>query len=228
MPHPYTTTVQGLTEVIQQLRSTFPQQVTADTLKKWSIASNNEGTVLAVLRFLKIIDEEGKKQVEASKAFVEHDNQSFAQKFADLIRASYKELFEIWGDQAWTLDKNKLISFFRNTDQSSARVGEQQFKTFQALASIAGFSPIETHQIKAPGAKPRRVIQGKISRPKPNTPSTESYNDATRIKQSSLDNDRTKNNVTLTVRIEINLPVADNQEVYDRIFRSIKENFLSE
>lgn len=30
----------------------------------------------------------------------------------------------------------------------------------------------------------------------------------------------------LTVRVEINLPTAEDQAVYDRIFRSIRENLL--
>jgi hypothetical protein len=31
----------------------------------------------------------------------------------------------------------------------------------------------------------------------------------------------------LSVRIELNLPVSDKQEVYDNIFRSIRENLLT-
>jgi hypothetical protein len=33
--------------------------------------------------------------------------------------------------------------------------------------------------------------------------------------------------VGLTVRIEVNLPAAADQETYDRIFRSIRENLLN-
>jgi hypothetical protein len=33
--------------------------------------------------------------------------------------------------------------------------------------------------------------------------------------------------VGLTVRIEVNLPPAADQETYDRIFRSIRENLLN-
>ena len=34
------------------------------------------------------------------------------------------------------------------------------------------------------------------------------------------------NGVALTVRIEINLPAAGDQDTYDRIFKSIRENLL--
>jgi hypothetical protein len=33
--------------------------------------------------------------------------------------------------------------------------------------------------------------------------------------------------VALTVRIEINLPASGDQETYDRIFKSIRENLLN-
>jgi hypothetical protein len=32
----------------------------------------------------------------------------------------------------------------------------------------------------------------------------------------------------LTVRVEINLPVTEDQQVYDKIFRSIRANLLNE
>jgi hypothetical protein len=60
MAFPYTVTIPGLVGTLRQLRSVFPSKLTADTLKKWSIAPNNETYVLNVIRFLGLIDEEGK------------------------------------------------------------------------------------------------------------------------------------------------------------------------
>ena len=37
----------------------------------------------------------------------------------------------------------------------------------------------------------------------------------------------TESNVGLTVRIEVNLPADGEQETYDRIFKSIRENLLN-
>jgi len=34
--------------------------------------------------------------------------------------------------------------------------------------------------------------------------------------------------LTVSVRIELNLPATDNQEVYDKMFRSIRENLLND
>ena len=219
MAHPYTTTLQGLKEALLQLRTTFPPSVTADTLKKWSVAPNNEGTVLAVLRFLNIIDDEGKKQGDAAKVFVEHQDDAFSSKFADLVRASYPVLFRDWGDKAWELSRDQLIAFFRTEDHSSARIGKQQAATFELLAQFAGQGPAlpeatttirkKRSTTKASGQKKEKT------EPSTNEVGASSDPPPARVKTGTP---------TFTVRVEINLPVAEDQEVYDRIFKSIKEN----
>src|SRR4051812_42044353 len=100
--HPYSTTVSGLSTTIQQLRSAFPPKVTADTLKKWNIALNNESSILHTLRFIGLIDDEGTKQVKAGKVFVLPDD-AFAPAFGELVKKGYASLFEHFGDQAWEL-----------------------------------------------------------------------------------------------------------------------------
>lgn len=224
MPHPYTTTSAGLVGAIRQLRSTFPNVVNADTLKKWSIAPNNEGTVLVVLRHLGVVDEEGRKQPEPAKVFLEHDDAAFAKSFATLVRKAYADLFELWSDQAWTLDRDKLINFFRTTDESSARVGTQQAATFVALAGLAGHGPPPAIAADAPRTKTR----GKASKPGPSQATNSALAETAR--QSSIVDPTAGvgRGPALTVRIEINLPVSEQKEVYDNIFRSIRANLLNE
>lgn len=225
MPHPYSATIPGLVNAIRQLRSTFPGVVNADTLRKWSIASNNEGPVLVVLRFLGLIDEEGKKQPEPAKVFVEHDDAAFAEKFAGLVRNAYSGLFDDWGDAAWALERSKLIGFFRAADQSSARVGLQQALTFQALAGIAGHGPAPA-EAKASGSGSRRTTAAKAAgkTAKRAQPERQTKTEPEAPPQTTPPTAL----AALTVRIEINLPVSDSQEVYDKIFRSIRANLLNE
>jgi len=58
--HPYVSASGNLIQVIKHFRSSFPATVTADTLKKLGFAPKNESYVLNVLRFLDVIDQEGK------------------------------------------------------------------------------------------------------------------------------------------------------------------------
>jgi hypothetical protein len=122
------------------------------------------------------------------------------------------------GDTAWELPFDSLISFFRNTDQTSDVVGRRQASTFQALAGLAGHgeapSPPKPKQAKEPKAKTTKSNQGKAEAPVVPAAAPPAGNG-------------TQRDVGLTVRIEVNLPPAADQETYDRIFRSIRENLLN-
>jgi len=216
MSYPYANTTPGLMAVIRQLRSAFPAVVTADTLKKWSIAPNNESYIIGVLRFLGLIDEKGKKNNDAGVAFLMHENVEFQEAFATQVKNAYAGLFDTFGDEAWILDKGRLVGYFRRSDGTSAILGQRQAMTFEVLAQQVGKRPSERRRETAAGRDPapmKRAVKAKESierRP------------ASHSKQPARESEA----VALTVRVEINLPIADDQEVYNRIFKSIRENFL--
>jgi len=86
--------------------------------------------------------------------------------------------------------------------------------TFQVLAGFAGHgTPTAPSAAKPSTTKPKAV------KPKPEKPTTATS-------QLQMGNSSTRD-FGLTLRIEVNLPVAGDQETYDRIFRSIRENLLN-
>lgn len=225
MAYPYTVTIAGLISTIRQLRSAFPSQLAPDTLKKWGIAPNNETYVLHILRFLGIIDDEGKKTTDNAKVFSEHDDEAFAKRFEGLIRKAYEGLFETFGDKAWDLERNRLIAFFRAADDTSARVGLQQAATFQALAGLAGHGPPPA-EAKTTPVRPRKALP---ERQAPRNQRAASASGASAVVPPVTPPAApTARGAALTVRVEINLPVTDDQDVYDKIFRSIRANLLNE
>src|SRR6266516_1081033 len=214
---PYTTTVTGLSTTLHQLRSAFPTTVNADTLKKWGIAPGNESSILQTLRFLKLVNDEGAKNTDAAKAFVHHEDEKFAAAFGDLVRKAYTDVFEYLGDSSWDVGKDRLITFFRESDQTSARVGEQQAATFLALAGFAGHGAAATSGNGGQRA-PRAKRGTRAERPAKAAP-------APAVVVPPVVNGSP---LTVSVRIELNLPATDNQEVYDKMFRSIRENLLND
>lgn len=86
--------------------------------------------------------------------------------------------------------------------------------TFQLLAGFAGHGTPPAAPAQKPSPKPKVAKQPKV------THSSEGNN------QSRTDSGIARD-VGLTVRIEVNLPPAGDQETYDRIFRSIRENLLN-
>jgi hypothetical protein len=197
------------------MRSNFPAVVSADTLKKWGIAPNNENYIINVLRFLNLIDEDGKKKLEFAKAFLEPEDEAFQKKFEPIVKRAYGDLFKDYGDTGWTQPKSKLVSFFRTSDNTSAIIGDRQALTFQTLAAFAGHQPenvertVSTTVRGAPtkkrGSKSRAPERETVT--KPEKPSGEKPH--------------------FTIRVEVNLPVTDDQAVYDKIFASLRANLLN-
>jgi Family of unknown function (DUF5343) len=224
--HPYTLGSGPLTQMIKQLRKSFPPVVNADTLKKLGIAANNESYVINTLKFIGVIDDEGNKVKLAGAVFSKHDNSEFAQEFGTLVRTKYQELFDLNGEESWTLEQDKLIAFFRSTDESSAEVGRRQASTFQTLAGLSGHVELpktKSHTATKSTVKPEKGNASKLAKrvkakevvPPPGSASTK---DAPIEKPSR--------HIGLTVRIEINLPAVADQATYDMIFKSIRENLI--
>lgn len=218
--YPYISSGGLITQAVIQLRKSFPPVVDSDTLKKLSIAPSNESYLINILRFIGLIDKSGAKISEKAKVFVLHDENEFQEKFSELIKESYSELFELRGDDAWVIDNNALINFFRQSDESTEIVGKRQASTFATLAVLAG--------------KRTREVASNRS-PKPTNP-TQKQKKATGQKQKNGETQSTAINngssevntpVALTVRLEINLPAQADQDTYDRIFRSLRANFLN-
>ena len=127
--------------------------MTADTLRKLGVAPKNESDVINVLRFLGVIDEEGRKVEAKSAAFVQHKEDAFAREFEGLVKGAYAELFELHGDAAWDLDRGSLVQFFRTSDHSSQVVGTRQAGTFAYLAGLSGHSELPPKRDAAPQRK---------------------------------------------------------------------------
>jgi hypothetical protein len=156
------------------------------------------------------------------RIFSIHNSETFSREFGNQIALSYSQLFELHEDEAWNLNQDELISFFRVTDGSTDIVGKKQAQTFQALASISGHGvSLET---KSTNSKTRTIIKKKLSGPLVQKP----VETIVPQPEGSKLPDKKSRDVGLTVRIELNLPSDGNQETYDRIFKSIREYLLNE
>lgn len=194
--------------------------MTADTLKRLGTAPNNESYIINILRFIGVIDETGAKTSEASATFSKHEDAEFQAAFSQLIEAAYKGSFELHGPNAWTLPSDKLISYFKGADHTGAIVGQRQATTFQTLAKLSGHGePVTAPKPSAAPAKKTKDATPKKEKQRETSPGTPVVVGSTP--------DSTRNGVGLTVRIEINLPATGDQDTYDKIFKSIRDNLLN-
>lgn len=220
--HAYVPAPGTIVPVINHLRNSFPAAVDAGTLKKLGFAPKNESYVLNVLRFIGLIDQESKKTNEASKVFTIQDDKEFQKAFSKLVMKSYNDLFDLHGEKAWALDTDSLITFFRQSDQTSAITGKRQAATFSILAAFSGVGEIP--QTKTTITKPST----KSFKPKKEKAKVQDSRGSKAEKpgQGNTIIER-ESPIGLTVRIEINLPADGDQDTYDRIFKSIRENLLN-
>lgn len=216
--HPYISGAGNIAQMVTQLRKSFPGTITSETVKKLGLAPNNESYVINVLQFIGIIDSEGKKTPQAAKVFSHHKDDEFTKNFGALVEKAYTSLFELHGSDAWGIDNDELITFFRQSDQTSATIGGRQASTFKVLAGLSGHGDL-------PGPKPKKAASvGKTSGTK--IGKTKSIEKASVSAEDIKQKREVPGPFGLTVRVEINLPADGSRETYDNIFKSIRENLL--
>jgi hypothetical protein len=219
--YPYISGTSALTQALDFLRKSFPTTFNGETLKKLSIGPGNESYIVNIIRFLGFITEEDARTDKAQNLFSLHDDSEFQKSFSQIIEEAYADLFALHHDGTWQLSPQKLIAYFRQTDKTSEIVGTRQANTFKSLAAYAGHPDATAQQKVRPTSQAKSATKvakapgrGKTAPPQTNViqtpPATPPHRD-----------------FGLTVRIEINLPSAGDQATYDKIFKSIKENFLN-
>lgn len=218
--HPYISGAGNVAQMVTQLRKSFPATITSETVKKLGLAPNNESYVINVLQFVGVIDSEGKKTPDAAKVFSHHKDEEFSKHFGALVQKAYSALFDLHGDEAWKLGNDDLITFFRQSDQTSAAIGGRQASTFKVLSGLSGHG-----DLPEPKQKQKKPEKESKPQPKPEKASVPppAHDGQDAGPKQSING---SNNLGLTVRVEINLPADGSKETYDAIFKSIKENLL--
>ena len=219
--HPYISGAGNIAQMIGFLRKNFPATVNSETVKKFSLASKNESYVINALQFIGVIDQEGKRTDNGRDVFLLSDGE-FPKAFEGLIRDAYGDLFELRGDDAWTMTKQQLTAYFRTTDKTSEAIGERQANVFVVFRGLAGHeNQAETSTHKS-AAKPKAVSTK--TTPKKTKAAEVAPPKVPPMEVPGGDGQR---DMALTVRIEINLPAGGSQETYDNIFKSIRANLIN-
>jgi hypothetical protein len=139
-----------------------------------------------------------------------------------LVATAYSDLFDLYREEAWDLDTDLLIAFFRSADKTTAIVGRLQSTTFQTLARFSGHGEMPAQKAGPAKGAIRASRHADTEQHRAATHSSKLSPARTGDKKADV------RRLGLTVRIEINLPADGDQGTYDRIFKSLRENFLNE
>ena len=135
--HPYLVSQGNLTTTFAKFRSSLPPTINVKTLQRLSLAKSNEKSVIDILEFVGLIEDE--KATEAGKdIFHTADDAAFGEKLAKQLERAYESLFQDHGASAWELEDKSLIGYFRSADKTSETTGKRQYYAFSTLASLAG------------------------------------------------------------------------------------------
>ena len=218
--YPYISSPSSVEKIVKKLRSNFPSAITVDTVKRLGIAPKNEGYLIRALRFIEIIDENGKANENKKRLFYIQDDAEFAEAFSKVVREAYKELFDLHNDAVWTLSDGDLMQFFRSADRTSELIGRRQTGVFKAFSALSGKTepPASRNREKtSSNKKASNKATPAINKP----PSTKSENANPAPKQNSV-----LDNLGMSIKIEVNLPSEASPEAYDNIFKSIRKHLI--
>ena len=215
--HPYVSNQTHVKVVLDKLRNNFPAVVNSRTLKKLGIASNHESRFIAMLQFLKIIGENGAGSENAKEAFLQHEDSKFQPKFQIIIKEAYSDIFDTHGDKAWSLSDDEKIGYFRAADATSKDTARRQARVFTILGEYCGAINPRTDAVAKQPIKPS---VGKDV-------STISNRKKNKKDNSKAGGHGSTSDVSLTVRLEVNLPSNADKDTYDNIFKSLKEHIIN-
>lgn len=234
--YPYISGQGALIQTFVQLRKAVPPKIDAGYLRRFNLAPANESYVISILRFLGIIDEEGNR-IDARSEYLYGKEDAFRSGLESALRTAYSQLFDEMSD-ALQAERDDLTHWFRASDKTSALVGQRQASTFLTLAALAGYGEVPTARANttrktagASGSTAKKTTGSTAKRTTTKKPASK-QGVAPLLANGEGDGGNSgkvqdRQEVGLTVRIEVNLPPGGDAHTYDLIFASIKKHLMS-
>jgi hypothetical protein len=177
-----------------------PDKITQKTLYALGYKSKNDRPIITVLKFIGFLNSDG--ATNQNYISFRSKEQSGA-IMAKCLKSAYSELFGLYED-AHRRTTDELRDFFSTRTKGGDLVLSLTVNTFKTLCEFADFGAplLEIEGVKE-GEKVEKVIKKEEL-----------------IRQ-------VPEGVTINLNIQITLPVTDDAEVYDKIFKALKEHIFS-
>jgi hypothetical protein len=201
----YMTSVKNVGDILKRIREgTAPDKFTVAHLKSIGFKSSSDQGIIPVLKALGFLTDDGKP----TKRYLDYRDSSRARVvMAEALREAYGELFHI-KEKLAEADRPAVIGKLKSTHNVGDRVAEQQAMTFFALLKHADLDAV-------PGT-PGPTQREKAEEPAP--PPEERGGERVRVEHAHLGG--------LHYNIQVHLPATKDIEVFNAIFKSLKEHLL--
>ena len=204
----YMTSVKNLPAIFDKIvEGTAPKKFTTAHLKSLGFKSSNDVGVIAVLKDLGFLSADG----APTQRYHDYRDKSRSKAvMAEALREAYEDIFHI-NEKPTTADRQAIEGKFKSAHNTSDRVAAEQTKTFYGLLKLA--------DLEASGkAKPKKEPE----RPK------EKHDEKEVLKPDDTGKATLPPFAGLRYNIEIHLPATKDVEVYNAIFKSLKEHLLED
>lgn len=182
-----------------------PDRLHRQLLKDWGFTSSNDAAFIPLLKALGFLSPDGKP----TQRYLEYRDHSRSKAImGDALREAYGDLFLIKSNPTDS-DKAAIEGKFKSFHNVSENVSNLMMRTFFALLALADISQAS-----------------KTEKRKKDNSDDESEND-------DAENDKAKDKTKIVktglhYNIQIHLPATKDLEVYNAIFKSLKEHLLAE
>lgn len=187
-----------------------PDQFTQQLLKDWGFTSSHDRAAIPLLKELGFLSPDGKP---TSRYHDYRDHSRSRGVMADALRHAYGDLFLI-KEHPTESDKEAIHGKFRSFHNVSDNVAGWMTKTFYTLL---GLSDLKTKKAKSKDTESKDQPEGE---PK-ELPSAEEG-------EGRGDAERRLPGPGLHYNIQIHLPASKDVEVYNAIFKSLREHLLED
>jgi Family of unknown function (DUF5343) len=204
----YVLPVNRIPDILQRIRDgQAPERFTHQLLKDWGFASTNDRPFIPLLKALGFLTSDGKPTTR----YLDYRDHSRSKVIlGEALREAYGDLFLIKENPS-TNDRAAIEGKFKSFHNASDNVASLMAKTFLALLPYAELSHRATHQASTPAAtQPARTTLGAEQQ------------------DSVLAHSRTLRDAGLHYNIQIHLPATKDIEVYNAIFRSLREHLFEQ
>jgi len=204
----YTVAVSRIPDLFTKIRDgQAPDQFTQQLLKDWGFVSSNDRAFIPLLKTLGFLSPDGKP----TSVYHDYRDHSRSKKvMGRALRGAYGDIFLI-KEHPTEADKDTIKGKFKSFHNVSDHVAGLMARTFLGLLSLADLTT------DSPDKKPSPAIKKKEAREEE--------------REHDYDGDASPGRGRvqapgLHYNIQIHLPASKDVEVYNAIFKSLKEHLL--
>jgi hypothetical protein len=204
----YLASTKNLDDILKKIvDGVAPPKFTTEHLKSIGFSSSNDRAIIPLLKDLGFLSEDG----TPTQRYHDYRDRSRSKAvMGEALRDAYEDVFHI-RELPTAADRSAIEGLFKSKLNSSDRIAQVQAMTFLGLLNNADL------KAKAPAPAtldvPRRTQPGIGRKEEPNGSPK-----ASELRQLTTE---------LHYTIQVHLPATKDIEVFNAIFRSLRENLLS-